>query len=281
MIAVPRARNLLILPSWTAFFLIFVAPLGYFFVLSFWRVSAFKLAPDATLENYRQSLVEYSDSIIFTFLIALAVALVVTVFAFCFAAYIRFVAGRHGDALLFVTLVTLFGGYLTKIYVWKTILGQTGVLNSAILTLGIAEEPITAFLYNPGAVIVTLTHYTLPLAILPLYGALRNVTDTPLYAARDLGASRRRVFWDIVLPQCRIGILFAFALTYLFAAGDYVTPQLVGGPYTSMIGVLIQLQFGFRFNAPLGSALAFTMIAITILIIGLVALLLFRGLRAR
>jgi len=88
------------------------------------------------------------------------------------------------------------------------------------------------------------------------------VTDTPLYAARDLGASRRRVFWDIVLPQCRIGILFAFALTYLFAAGDYVTPQLVGGPYTSMIGVLIQLQFGFRFNAPLGSALAFTMMVI-------------------
>lgn len=281
MIAVPRPRGLLLAPSWAAFLLIFVAPLTYFFVLSFWRVSAFKLAPDFTLDNYRQGLADYAGSIAFTFLVALAIATVVTLLAFGFAAYIRFVAGRYGDALLFVALVTLFGGYLTKIYVWKTILGQNGVLNSAILTLGLADEPVTVFLYNPGAVIVTLTHYTLPLALLPAYGSLRSVTDTPLLCARDLGATRWRVFWDIVVPQCRIGILFAFALSYLFAAGDYVTPQLVGGPYTSMIGVLIQLQFGFRFNAPLGSALAFTMIAIAVLTIGLVALLLFRGLRVR
>jgi spermidine/putrescine transport system permease protein len=281
MIRLLRARGLLVAPSWGAFLLIFVAPLVYFFVVSFWRVSAFKLRPDASLANYIQVVTDYNASILFTFLVALTIAVLVTVVAFGFSFYIRFKVGRFGDTLLFIVLITLFGGYLTKIYVWKTILGENGVLNSALLSLGLIRDPITVFLYNPAAVVITLGHYTLPLAILPIYGALRGVEDTPLRCAQDLGASHWRVVRDIILPQCRVGILFAFTLTYLFAAGDYVTPQLIGGPYTSMIGVLIQLQFGFRFNAPLGSALAFTMIAIALLTVGIVAFALRKWLRPR
>ena len=96
--------------------------------------------------------------------------------------------------------------------------------------LGIVNEPITFLLYNPVAVVITLSHYTLPLAILPIYGALRSIEDMPLRAARDLGASRFRVVWDVVLPQCRVGILIAFSLSFIFAAGDFVTPLLIGGP---------------------------------------------------
>jgi spermidine/putrescine transport system permease protein len=103
----------------------------------------------------------------------------------------------------------------------------------------------------------------------------------PLRGARDLGASRWRVFWDIILPQCQAGILVAFTLTFLFAAGDYVTPKLVGGPYTSMIGVFIQMQFGLRFNAPMGAAMAFSVIAICVVMVGLVALLVRRTFRAK
>src|SRR5690606_28112011 len=116
-------------------------------------------------------------------------------------------------------------------------------------------------------------------AILPIYGALRSVEDAPLRGARDLGASPARVLWDIVLPQCRNGILIAFSLTFLFAAGDWVTPKLVGGPYTSMIGTFIEYQYGSRFNAPLGSAMAFTVIALCVLVVAGMALLLRRVLR--
>jgi len=266
-----RTRGLLVLPSLAVYFLIFVAPLLYFFVISFWRVRAFRLVPDASFANYAKTLQTHSVSLIFTFEIAFAIAAIVTVVAFGFAYVVRFKAGRYGTVLLFAALIALFGGYLTKIYVWKTILGQAGVINSALRILGIIDEPITVLLYNPVAVVIALSHYTLPLAILPIYGALRSIEDMPLRAARDLGASRFRVIWDIIMPQCRVGILIAFSLSLIFAAGDFVTPLLIGGPYTSMIGKLIQLQFGFHGNAAMGSAMAFTVIGFCVVVILLMA----------
>jgi len=275
----PRIAGL-VAPSGAVFLLIFVAPFVYFFIISFWRIAAYKIEPAATVENYLQVFALYSNSLLFSIGIAFAVAIATTMLAFAFAYGIRYKAGRWGNALLFIALITLFGGYLSKIYAWKIILGSAGILNSALMMLGLTSEPITIFLYNPFAVILTLLHYMIPLAILPIYGALRQVDDVPIRAARDLGASKRRVIWDVILPQCQSGLAVAFTLTFLFAIGDYATPRLVGGPYTSMIGTFIQFQFGLHFNAPLGSAMAFTMIAISMTIVGLVVLAIIRILRA-
>jgi spermidine/putrescine transport system permease protein len=276
-----RARYALAAPSTAVFLLCFVVPLSFFLVLSFFQITSYKLDTTVTLKNYadvwREA--EYFRSLVYTFAVAIAVALFVTVLAFAFAYFVRFNAGKFATPLIFVALITLFGGYLTKIYVWKTILGSTGILNGALMAMGLIDEPIGFLIYSPWAVIITLGHYLMPLAVLPIYGSLRNVADTPLRGARDLGASRWRVFSEIILPQCRIGIVFAFALSFLFAAGDYVTPLLVGGPHTSMLGVLIQFQFGMRFNAPLGAAMAFTVIAVCIAVIWLFNRLLDRALR--
>ena len=261
--------------------LFFLGPFVYFFVVSFWRVHAYKLVPDATLANYATVIRDYHTSLIFTFGVAFTVGVVVTVFAFIFAYGCRFKVGRHGLLLLFTALLTLFGGYLTKIYMWKIILGQKGILNTALMWSGVIDSPLDLFLYNPAAVVITLGHYLLPLAILPIYGSLRNVQDVPLRAARDLGATRWQVFRDIILPQCRIGILVAFTLAFLFAAGDFVTPKLVGGPYTSMIGTFVQLQFGLRLNQPMGAATSFVVIALCVGIVALVALLMTRVLKPR
>jgi len=265
-------RFLLLAPSSAIFLILFLLPVSYFFVISFWRVRAYRLRPDATLDQYVTVWVEYSQPLIYTFAVAFAIAVVTTAIAFAYAYFCRFKAGRYGLVFLFVAIITLFGGYLTKIYMWKTILGSNGILNSAFLILDLIETPITAFLFNPVAVVITLTHYTLPLAILPIYGSLRSVADTPLQAARDLGAGWGRTFFDIVLPQTRIGLISSFSLTFLFAAGDYVTPLLVGGPHTSMIGLFIQSQFGHRLNAPLGSAMSFTVVFCCLLVITAVAL---------
>ena len=262
----------LLVPSTVVFASCFAIPAAYFLVLSFFQIKSYQLSRDLTAMNYVVVWRDYVDSIVFTFSLALTIGAAVTLVAFALAYYIRFKAGRFGVVLLFCTLITLFGGYLTKIYIWKTILGSTGVINSALLWLGIIDEAIGVFLYNPLAVVITLGHYLLPLGVLPIYGSLRNIEDTPLLGARDLGASSWRVFYDIILPQCRVGILFAFTLSFLFSVGDYVTPLLVGGPYTSMLGVLVQLQFGMRFNAPLGAAMAFTAVLLCLLIIALVNL---------
>lgn len=276
-----RGGVLLMAPSLAIFLVIFAAPLLYFFMVSFWAKDGTEMVPTLILDNYVQAFAEYGRPLLFTFGLSIVIGLLTTFLAFCFAYVIRFKAGRFALPLLFTALLTLFGGYLSKVYVWKTILGKVGLLNSALIALGIIDEPIGLFLYNPVAVVITLTHYMLPLAILPIYGALRSIDDAPLRGARDLGAGPFRVLWDVVLPQCKGGILIAFSLTFLFAAGDWVTPKLVGGPYTSMIGTFIEYQYGSRFNQPLGSAMAFTVIAICVLVVSAMAVLLQRSFRPR
>jgi spermidine/putrescine transport system permease protein len=278
---VSRSRLLLLLPASAIFGLIFAVPLFYFFVISFWRKEGFVMVPDATLANYVRVFDEFTLPLVFTFGMATAIALITTVLAFCFAYVIRFKAGRYAIPLLFVALITLFGGYLTKVYVWKTILGEGGILNSALMALGLISQPVSSFLYNPVAVIIALVHYNLPLAVLPIYGSLRSIDDVPLRSARDLGAGPFRGLWDIILPQCRMGLIVAFSLTFLFTSGDWITPKLVGGPYTSMIGTFIEFQYGSLFNRPLGSAMAFTVIAIAVAILGCFVTLARLTLRAR
>jgi len=251
-----RATYLLLAPAMAIFGILFVLPLLYFFVISFWRVLLFKLKPDFTFVNYGQVYDQHSATLAFTLGLALIVAALTTALGFIYAYLIRFKAGRWGPTLLFIALITMFGGYLMKIYSWMTILGIKGVLNTALLALGVIDEPLPWLFYNAGAVVVTLANFLLPLAILPIYASMRGITDIELEAARDLGAGGWRSFSDIVVPRSHIGTMAGFALCFLLAAGDYLTPQLVGGK-VNMIGVQIAAQFGGIFNWPMGSAMSF------------------------
>ena len=106
-------------PAVAVFGGLFVAPVAFFFAMSFWPKKAMHLVPDFTFENYVETWKKYADVIVITLGIALATAALTTIIAFAFAYLIRFKAGRLGPPLLFVTLLTLFGGYLVKIYAWK------------------------------------------------------------------------------------------------------------------------------------------------------------------
>lgn len=259
-------RALPLAPATLVLLLLFAAPLAYFLLISTWSVKARVLRPDFTFANYVKGVEEYGLVLLQTLGLALAVALATTLLAFGLAYAIRFKAGRWASLLLFLTLVTLFGGYLVKIYAWKSILGREGILNQALLGLGLIDEPIEALLYSGQAVVITLTYFLLPFAVLPIYGSLRGVKDATLDAARDLGAGPLRRLLDIVLPQAEPGLFVAFTLAFLIAAGDYVTPRFVGGG-AAMMGHFIETQFSLGFNWPLGSAMAFTVLAASLAVV--------------
>jgi spermidine/putrescine transport system permease protein len=273
------APYVLLAPAGVIFGALFVLPLVYFKVISFWRVVLFKPRPDFTFTNYLQVFDLHLRTLLFTLGLALGVAVLTTSLGFVYAYLIRFKAGRWGPTLLFVALITLFGGYLMKIYSWMTILGIKGVLNTALIALGIIREPLPWLFYNVGAVVVTLVNFLLPLAILPIYASMRGITDIEMEAARDLGAGSWRRFSDIVVPRSHIGIMAGFALCFLLAAGDYLTPQLVGGK-VNMIGVQIAAQFGGIFNWPMGAAMSFVMLG-TSSAVALLAIVLFSQWRPR
>jgi spermidine/putrescine transport system permease protein len=224
------------------------------------------MRPAFTSANYLETWTDYGGVIAFSLLIAATIATITTVLAFAFAYAIRFRLGRYAGAFLLLTLITLFGGYLVKVYAWKSILGTEGVLNQVLLAVGLIDEPLAALLYSAGGVVITLTYFLLPFAVLPIYGALRSIRDVTLEAARDVGARPFEVVRDVVLPQCQGGILVAFTLSFLISAGDYVTPRFVGGG-SALIGTFIENQFSIGFNWPLGSAMAFTTMAATLLVV--------------
>ena len=251
-----------------AFYIVFFAlPTLCLFVLSFWTADGFQLIPGFTLANYEKIFTSplYRALMIRTIGVAFVTTAIVVPIAFAVSFLMRFVFERRGQFILQMVLLSLFSGYLVRIYAWRTILGKQGLLNSTLQWLGVIREPLDFLIYSNFAVVVTLSGLLLPLAVLPLYSAMLNIGRDDIEAARDLGAGRLHVLRTVLLPMAMPGVRTAFAFSFLLSAGDFVTPSLVGGAQSLLIGNIISDQFrGIGSNWPLGAALAFVTMAVVL-----------------
>ncbi len=245
-------------------------PLGLFVAYSFWRVANFDLVRTWSLDQYREVITSEVDrSLLWTTLQIASITAVVTVaVAYVYAHMIRFHLRRYQEPLLLLVMVALFSGYLVRVYAWRTILGDTGVINGVLTRLGIIDEPLTFLLYSRVAVITVLCNFLVPLAVLPIYAALQDIGDDAIEAARDLGCGAARTLLGVTLPLARRGLFVAFALSFITTAGDYVTPQLVGGTSGTMIGRAVQNSFLAAYDFPRGAALSFVTLVIVLGILG-------------
>ena len=187
--------------------------------------------------------------------------------AFPVAYYLAFHAGRKRGVILFLVTLPFWTSYLLRVFAWKIVLAYNGVLNSALVGSGLMEQPTLAFLNTPAAVVLTLAHAYAPFAILPIYVALETIPRSLVEAAGDLGARQWTAFRRVILPNAMPGVLAAALVVFVPTVGDYVTPALVGGPSSTMIGSLIQAQFGKANDWPFGAALA---VAVMLMILALV-----------
>ena len=264
------ARGILpLLPAGLFYALFFGVPMLSLLVISLWRAQGFNLIPDFTFANYHKIIVSdlYRGVLLRTVSVGLIAAAIVVPVAFALAYIMRFVFERRGQFILQLVMLSLFSGYLVRIYAWRTILGKQGLLNSGLQWLGVIEEPLDFLIYSQVSVVITLVGLLLPLAVLPLYSAMLNVPRDHLEAARDLGASLFHLLRTVLIPMVMPGVRTAFAFAFLLAAGDYVTPTLVGGTQSVMIGNIIADQFrGTGTNWPLGAAMAFIVVGVTLLL---------------
>ena len=167
------------------------------------------------------------------------------------------------------TIIPLWVSYLLRAYTWKTILGTEGILNSFLMWIGITDEPITLFLYNQSAMIITMAYIFTPYMVMPLFASLERIPRNLVEASKDLGVRRMGTFLRVTLPLSVPGILVGFTFTFCLSFGDFISPQLVGGPYSNMISNVVATQFGIAMNWPLGSALSMIMLLIVVAIITL------------
>jgi spermidine/putrescine transport system permease protein len=195
--------------------------------------------------------------------IAALVTAATLVTAYPVAYAIAFHGGRHRALLLFVVSLPFWTSYLLRVFAWRIVLAYNGVLNSALIETGVNKQPLLSLLNTPTAVVITLAHAYAAFAILPIYIALEAIPRSLFEAASDLGARTRDTFLRVTLPLSMPGVFAAALVVFVPTVGDYVTPALVGGPSSTMIGSVIQAQFGKANDWPFGAALSLlTMLAI-------------------
>ncbi len=231
---------------------------------SFWTQEGYKLVPGFTLENYREAVSNplYQLTMARSLAISLTTTALTILLAYPIAYFLAFYAGSRRTLWLILITTPFWTSYLLRVFSWKVILGYNGVINSGLKSLGLISEPLTFLVYNPVAVIITLVHAWLPFAILPLYVSLEKIDRSYLEAATDLGDSARDRFWRIVFPLSVPGVMAASLMIFIPTVGDYVTPQMVGGPDGQMVASSIVELFGRVNDKPLGSALAIVSIVI-------------------
>ncbi|MDT8343683.1 MAG: ABC transporter permease [Thermohalobaculum sp.] len=248
----------LVSPPFLYALLLLAAPLTLVVLISFWTQDYLTLDRSFTTANYVTAWTEPLYVLLMGRSLAISgiVTLTTVLLAYPIAYFVAFHVERHKALWLFLITIPFWTSYLLRVFLWKVILGYNGVLNSALMGLGITEAPLTFLLYNANAVVLTLAHAWAPFAILPIYVALSRIDRSLLEAAEDLGDGPLRQFWRVTLPLSMPGVIAAALIVFIPTVGDYVTPRLVGGTDGLMIANMIQVQFGKANDAPLGAALS-------------------------
>ncbi|HYW58038.1 MAG TPA: ABC transporter permease subunit [Polaromonas sp.] len=161
--------------------------------------------------------------------------------------------------LLMLVMLPFWTSFLLRVYAWKGILADQGVLNNLLLWLGIIQEPMV-MLYTDVSMLVGMTYVYCPFMILPLYATLVKMDFRLLEAAYDLGASSWKAFWLITVPLSKSGIIAGSMLVFIPAVGEFVIPSLLGGAENIMIGRVVWDEMFSSNNWPRASALAVVMI---------------------
>jgi len=195
---------------------------------------------------------------------ALCTAVLCLLMGYPFAYFLARSAPSVRPALLMMVMLPFWTSFLLRVYAWKGILADQGVLNQGLMFLGLSAEPIQ-LLYTDVSMLVGMSYVYLPFMVLPLYANLVKLDVRLLEAARDLGASPWTVFWLITVPLSRAGIIAGFMLVFIPCVGEFVIPSLLGGPENLMIGRVVWDEMFISNNWPRATALAVLMIAVIVI----------------
>lgn len=199
----------------------------------------------------------YWSSIRFAFLNTV----ICLVIGYPFAYFMVRAPARYRPALLMLVSLPFWTSYLLRVYAWRGILEDNGVLNHVLLALHLRSTPLH-MMYTPFAMMVGMVYTYLPFMILPLYATLVKMDLRLLEAAADLGATPLQAFWLVTVPLSKAGIVAGSMLVFIPSIGEYVIPELLGGPRTLMIGRVLWDEFFSNNDWAMASAVAVSMVVL-------------------
>lgn len=255
-----------------------LAPLGILLVYSFFHVSFVSIVPQFGLQNYGKvfSSGPYLKLIVKAMISGTTIAAITAVIAYPVAFFIAKRVTVVKAALLTALLVPLYTGDLVRIFAWRLILGNQGVVNGLLMWADLIHKPLEVLLFSPLATTIVLVYNYLPFMVLGLWLGFESLEDSLLEAAADLGAGRIATVRLVVLPLTAPGLVAGTLMVFALVVGDFLTPQLIGGASGVTVISAIADLFGAAFDWPLGSAIAWTLLAAIVIVMALVLTLLRR-----
>jgi spermidine/putrescine transport system permease protein len=257
-----RRGFLIALPSWAYLTLFFAIPLVIVFVYSFATRSSTgrTVLKDWNLDSYRRLWDPLVGEIaVRSLTLALITTVVCLLVSYPFAYYIATRRPAIRNILLILVMIPFWSNFLVRTYAWRVLLGTEGPLSQ--LSQAVGGEPIRV-LFTNTAVLIGLVYGFLPFMVLPLYAALERMDWSLVEAARDLYADGWTAFRKVTWPLSRPGVIAGSILVFIPALGAYVTPAILGGARTTLLGDYIVSQFLAARNQPFGSALSFAVMAV-------------------
>nr|WP_050699440.1 ABC transporter permease [Anaeromassilibacillus senegalensis] len=245
-----------------------VIPLIYIVVLSFLQKDVlWGVTNQFTLNNYAKMFDPvYGKTFLDSLKLAFATTLITTLMGYPFGYFMARLAPNRRNFVMLLVVVPFWTNALVRIYGWMILLRTKGVLNQALLALGIVDEPIK-ILYTYGAVLIGMVYSLLPFMILPVYSSVEKMDWSLVEAARDLGAGRIKAFFTVTLKLTLPGVLSGFVLVFVPSIGLFFLADLLGGGKIMLVGNLIKNQLLQARDWPFGAALSVVLMLMTFLII--------------
>jgi ABC-type spermidine/putrescine transport system permease subunit I len=249
-----RSREgLLVLPALAFYLLVYLYPLSRLLAWSFFD-------PGPTLKFYRELVTEpaYFRALSNTLEISVTATVLCLLLGYPLAYLMATSTARARNLLMALIFIPFWTSILVRTFAWIVILGNNGIVNRVLLSLGIITQPVK-LLFDMTGVQIGMVHVLLPFMVFPLYGVMARIDPSLVRVARSLGARPHRAFAKIFLPLSLPGVAAGCVLVFLLAVGFYITPALLGGPgeitLATMIDMMVNTLLNWGFAATLGVVL--------------------------
>lgn len=260
---------LIFLPALLIVTIFFFIPILTLLRVSFYETTGMgTYRPAFTFAGYIKFLTDpfYVKIIFFTIKIALLVTIIALTAGYPVAYYVARASGVKKIICLLLIIVPLWTNLIVRIYGWFVILGRKGFVNTILLSFGLVNEPLS-MLFSPFSVVIGLLDVVFPWILLILISVMEGIDWSMIEAARDLGASRFQSFYEVTFKLSIPGVAVAGLFAFVWAMGEYAVPSLLGSSAQRTISIEVADQILSVLNWPFGASIAFTLFAITVIVL--------------
>jgi spermidine/putrescine transport system permease protein len=269
--ALARPPGILMLPMTLLLLVMFVGPMLAIVIFSFQTGNAISLNPlkwsIATYEEVGGGMVTgggvYGDVLVNTVAVSLTTTVITLILSYPAAYALAHKITRYKLVFLMILIIPLFTSVNIRVFGWALFLVQDGVLNSIVTLFGVQEY--ASLMYRRATIILGTTYIYLPFMLFPIYLSMLSIDDTTFEAAEDLGASKYTLFWKILLPMSKPGVIIGSLFVFVLSLGADVEAQILGGGSIFTMASNIEYSFGYSQNWPLGSTQAVGLLIITVI----------------